>query len=86
MSNMQQAYLSSYRLPLVIEQLENGTFLATSPALEGFLVQADTIEELIALAPGVAKALVEAMQEKGVYPALEAEELHFPVNVEVLVV
>ena len=86
MSNMQHAYLSSYRLPLVIEQLEDGTFLATSPALEGFLVQADTIEELIALAPGVAKALVEAMQEKGVYPALEAEELHFPVNVEVLVV
>jgi predicted RNase H-like HicB family nuclease len=86
MSNMQHAYLSSYRLPLVIEQVEDGTFLATSPALEGFLLQADTIEELIALAPGVAKALVEAMQEKGVYPALEAEELHFPVNVEVLVV
>jgi predicted RNase H-like HicB family nuclease len=54
--------------------------------LEGFLVQADTIEEVIALAPGVAKALVEAMQEKGVNPALEAEELQFPVKVEVLVV
>lgn len=86
MTNVQDAYLSSYRLPLVIEQMEDGTFLATSPALEGFLVQADTIEEVIALAPGVAKALVEAMQEKGVHPALEAEELQFPVKVEVLVV
>jgi predicted RNase H-like HicB family nuclease len=86
MSNMQHADLLSYRLPLVIEQVEDGTFLATSPALEGFLVQADTIEEVIALAPGVAKALVEAMQEKGVSPTLEVEELNFPVKVEVLVV
>lgn len=66
-SNIQHDYLSSYRLPLVIEQVDDGAFLATSPALEGFLVQADTIEEVIVLAPGVAKALVEAMQEKGVY-------------------
>lgn len=44
MSNMQHADLLSYRLPLVIEQVEDGSFLATSPALEGFLVQADTIE------------------------------------------
>jgi predicted RNase H-like HicB family nuclease len=86
MSNVQHDNLPSYRLPLVIEQVENGVFLATSPALEGFLVQAETIEEVIALAPGVAKALVEAMQEKGINPALEAEELHFPVKVDVLVV
>ena len=86
MSNVQHTYFSSYRLPLVIEQLENGAFLATSPALEGFLVQADTIEEVIALAPGVAKTLVEAMQEKGFSPTLKAEELNFPVKVEVLVV
>ena len=86
MSNVQHAYLSSYRLPLVIEQLEDGAFLATSPDLEGFLVQADTIEEIIALSPGVAKALVEAMQEKGISPTLEAEELRFPVKVELLVV
>jgi predicted RNase H-like HicB family nuclease len=78
MSNSQHADLLSYRLPLVIEQLEDGNFLATSPALDGFLVQADTIEEVIALAPGVAKALVEAMQDKGIFPALKAEELQFP--------
>ena len=86
MSNVQHTYFSSYRMPLVIEQLEDGAFLATSPALEGFLVQADTIDEVITLSPGVAKALVEAIQEKGIYPALEAEELQFPILVEVLVV
>ena len=77
--------ISPFRLPLVIEQVEDGTYLATSPALEGFLVQADTIEEVIALAPGVAKALLEAMQEKGVPIPLEAEELHFPVKIDVFV-
>ena len=51
MSNIQHAYLSSYRLPLEIEQMEDGSFMATSPALEGFLVLADTVEEVISLAP-----------------------------------
>ena len=80
-----QMVFSPFRLPLVIEQVEDGTYLATSPALEGFLVQAETVEEVIALAPGVAKALLEAMREKGVPIALEAEELHFPVKIDVLV-
>jgi antitoxin HicB len=62
--------MSNYRLPVVIEPLEEGGYLATSPALPGLLVQADTMEEALALAPGVARALIEAMQEnsKG-YPA-----------------
>ncbi len=74
-----------FRLPLVIEQVEDGTFLATSPSLDGFLVQADTIEEVMALAPGVAKALLDAMREKGITHPLESEEIHFPVKIDVLV-
>ncbi len=65
--------------------MEDGTYLATSPVLEGFLIQADTIEEVISLAPGVAKALLEAMREKGLPITLEAEEIHFPVKIDVLV-
>ena len=57
--------MSKYRLPLVIEPLEEGGYLATSPAFPGLLVQADTVEEALALAPGVARALIEAMREKG---------------------
>ena len=86
MTDDQHAYLSYYRLPLEIEQVEDGSFMATSPALEGLLVLADTVEEVISLAPGVAKALIETMLEEGVKPLLVLEELTFPVKVEVLVV
>jgi predicted RNase H-like HicB family nuclease len=78
--------LSSYRLPLVIEQVEDGSYMATSPSLAGLLVLADTVEEVIQLTPGIAKALIEAMREKGVEPLLTEKPLRFPLNVEVLVV
>ena len=52
--------LASYRLPLVVERV-NGAYQATSPALDGFLVLADSLEEVLALAPGAARALLEAM-------------------------
>ena len=58
--------MARYILPIEIQQLEEGGYLARSPALPGFLVQADTVEEVISLAPGVAQTLFEAMQEKGV--------------------
>ena len=80
-----QMLFSPFRLPLVIEQVEDGTFLATSPALDGFLVQADTIEEVLSLAPRIARTLLDAMREKGIIPDLEAETLHFPVKIDVLV-
>jgi antitoxin HicB len=78
--------MSNYRLPLVIEPLEEGGYLATSPVLPGLLVQADTVEEALALAPGVARALIEAMQEKGVSlpVGLQAVEAP-PFRTEVLV-
>lgn len=54
------------RLPLEIQRLEEGAYLATSSVLPGFLVQGDTVEEVLELAPGVARSLLEAMREKGV--------------------
>jgi len=76
--------IASYRLPVVIERV-NGSYQATSPALDGFLVLADTLDEVLALAPGVARALLEAMRAKGVAPSLSIEEVHFPTQIEVLV-
>lgn len=76
--------LAGYRLPIVIERV-NGSYQATSPALDGFLVLADSLDEVLALAPGVARALLEAMQAKGVTPPLAIEEVHFPTEIEVLV-
>lgn len=86
MSNITHAYLNSFRLPLEIEQMEDGSFMATSSALEGFLVLADTVEEVISLAPGIAKSLIEAMRDHGITPSVDIEELSFPVKVDVLVV
>jgi predicted RNase H-like HicB family nuclease len=76
--------IASYRLPVVIERV-NGSYQATSPALDGFLVLADTLDEVLALAPGVARALLEAMQDKGVKPPLPIEEVSFPTQIDVLV-
>ncbi len=74
-----------YRLPLKIEPLEEGGYLATSPALPGFLVHAQTLAEVFALAPGVAQALLEAMQEKGVPLPPKLCRTRKPLRAEVLV-
>jgi len=76
--------IARYRLPVVIERV-NSSYQATSPALDGFLVLADTLDEVLALAPGVARALLEAMRAKGVTPSLPIEEVNFPTQIEVLV-
>jgi len=77
--------MERYKIPLSVEPLEEGGFLATSPALPGFLVQAGTLEEVFRLAPGVAHALLEAMREKlGVIPP-GLEPAHPPFQVEIVV-
>lgn len=49
--------------------------MATSPDLPGLIVQADTPEEVIRLAPDIARDLIEVMQETGQpLPASRPEE------------
>ena len=74
-----------YKLPLEIQLLEEGCYLATSPALPGFLVQAETVEEVLYLAPGVARALIEAMREKGVPLPQALQSVEPPFHTELLV-
>jgi len=69
--------IAGYQLPIVLEQV-SGAYQATSSAMEGFLVLADTLDEVLALAPGVARALLEAIQAKGVIPPLPIEEVCSP--------
>jgi predicted RNase H-like HicB family nuclease len=76
--------IASYRLPLVVERVD-GCYQATSLALQVLLVLADSLEEVLALAPGVARALLEAIQAKGVPPPLPLEQVQFPTQVEILV-
>jgi len=53
----------NYRLVLDIEQVEDGSYMATSPELDGFLVLAETVEQLYQLAPNIAQTLIETMRE-----------------------
>lgn len=77
--------MKRYRLPVEVIPLEEGGYLATSPTLPGFLVEAETVEEVLRLAPGVAQALIDAMREKGVPfpPGLETVEPPFRAEVVV---
>ncbi len=52
--------ISEYSLPLNIEQMEDGSYMATSPKLSGLVVLADSVEEANQLAPSVAKELIAA--------------------------
>jgi len=54
-----------YQITLQIQRLPEGYFLGTSPDLPGLIVQAETAEEVVALAPGVAKDLIAVMRETG---------------------
>jgi antitoxin HicB len=52
-------------LPLMIEPLEEGGYLATSPAWEELLAQGRTIAETLEIAQDVARKLIESYLEHG---------------------
>jgi predicted RNase H-like HicB family nuclease len=57
--------MAAYTITLEIEQLSEGPYLGTSLDLPGLLVQADTPEEVLRLAPEIAQDLLEVMVETG---------------------
>jgi len=77
--------MAKYVLPLEIQALEEGGYLATSPALPGFLVQAKTVEEVLRLAPGIAQSLIEAMREKGIPLPQALQSVEPPFHAELLI-
>lgn len=56
---------ATYRITLEIEHLPEGPFLGTSPDLPGLIVQANTAQDVIRLAPDIAHDLIEVMLEAG---------------------
>ena len=57
-----------YKITLDIEQLPEGPYLGTSPDLPGLVVQADSVQEILRLAPDVAHDLTQLRrlpEEKG---------------------
>jgi predicted RNase H-like HicB family nuclease len=57
--------MQTFQITLDIEQLDEGPYLGTSPDLPGLIVQADSPEKVIALAPDIARDLIEVMLEAG---------------------
>jgi predicted RNase H-like HicB family nuclease len=56
---------SVYRITLEIQKLEEGPYLGTSPDLPGLIVQGASPEEVVELAPDIARELIEVMLETG---------------------
>jgi len=50
-----------YQITLEIERLEEGPYLGTSPDLPGLIVQGTSPEEVVSLAPAIARDLIEVM-------------------------
>jgi predicted RNase H-like HicB family nuclease len=57
--------MTTCSVTLEIERLPEGPYLGTSPDLPGLIVEADAPEEVIWLAPDIARDLIEVMQETG---------------------
>lgn len=57
--------MATYEIKLNIEKLAEGPYLGTRPDLPGLIVQADSPEQVIALAPEIARDLIQVMRETG---------------------
>ncbi|MEK9148749.1 MAG: type II toxin-antitoxin system HicB family antitoxin [Candidatus Desantisbacteria bacterium] len=55
--------MSEYLIPISIEYLEEGEYLATSPVLQGLIAQGRTIAETLEIAEDVARKIIESCIE-----------------------
>jgi predicted RNase H-like HicB family nuclease len=57
--------MPEYLIPISIEYLEEGQYLATSSVLQGLIAQGRTIAETIEIAEDVARKIIESCIEHG---------------------
>ena len=77
--------MTTYRIMLDVEHLPEGPYLGTSPDLPGLIVQAGTPEEVIRLAPDIARDLIEVMQETGQSLPTQLVTLQMPMQIALMV-
>ncbi len=77
--------MATYKITLEIEHLPEGPYLGTSPDLPGLIVQAETAEEVIRLAPDIAADLIQVMQEMGQPLPTQLVTLFAPLRVPIAV-
>ena len=78
--------MSEYLIPISIEYLEEGEYLATSSVLQGLVAQGRTIAETIEIAEDVARKIIESCIEKGdplPKNLTNGEKPHFKLDVEI---
>lgn len=66
--------MAKYRLPVEIEALKEGGFLAICPALQGCHAQGRTIAEALENLEDVARQLLELRQEDGLPIPVELQQ------------
>lgn len=74
-----------YKITLEIEHLPEGPYLGTSPDLPGLVVQADSVDEILKLAPDLAHDLIAVMVETNQPLPVGIETITAPRRVSVLV-
>jgi antitoxin HicB len=57
--------MTEVMIPLTIRKLEEGTYLATSDAIQGLIAEGRTIAETMEIAPDVARKIIESCIEHG---------------------
>jgi predicted RNase H-like HicB family nuclease len=79
--------MTSYRLPIEVQPLETGRYLAVCPAIQGCHAEGDTIAEAIENLQDVARQLLELRLEDGlpIPPELAQADSQTVVRGEVLV-
>lgn len=55
--------MSEYLVPISIEPLEEGGYLATSSVLQGLIAQGRTVAETLEIAEDVARKIIESLIE-----------------------
>jgi predicted RNase H-like HicB family nuclease len=73
------------QITLEIRTLEEGPCLGTSPELPGLVVQGTSPEEVVDLAPDIARDLIEAMIETGAALPSGLRPLTPPIRVPLVV-
>ncbi|HYN22852.1 MAG TPA: type II toxin-antitoxin system HicB family antitoxin [Thermoanaerobaculia bacterium] len=74
-----------YKITLELEKLPEGPYLGTSPDLPGLVVQGDSVEEVIQLAPDVAHDLIAVIIETNQQLPPGIETVSAPGRLSVLV-
>lgn len=74
-----------YKITVEIERLPEGLYLGTSPELPGLVVQGDSVEEVLSLAPDVAHDLIAVMVETEQRLPAGVETVTVPSRISLLV-